>query len=88
MGTATDVGFVVGSEAIGRAVSGGKPTELSTLAWAPDRTLVATSGDMGVTIGRIRDMAPATDPNAPTVFPFFTVWQRANVGDPWRYVAE
>ncbi len=88
MGGADDAAFVVGSEAIGRTVSGGKPAEASTLVWAPDRTIVATSGDLGVTIGLIRETAPATDPKAPTVFPFFTVWQRASTNDPWRYVAE
>jgi len=36
----------------------------------------------------IRETAPGPDPNAPTVFPFFTVWQRASSADPWRYVAE
>jgi hypothetical protein len=50
--------------------------------------IVASSGDLGVTIGLIRETAPSTDPNAPTVFPFFTVWQRASPTDPWRYVAE
>ncbi len=88
MGGADDAAFVVGSEAIGLTVSGGKPSEASTLVWAPDRTIVATSGDLGVTIGLIRETAPATDPKAPTVFPFFTVWQRASTNDPWRYVAE
>lgn len=88
MGGANDAAFVVGSTAIGDTVSGGKPTEPSTLSWAPDRTVVATSGDLGVTIGRIRDNAPGPDPNAPTVFPFFTVWQRASPNEPWRYVAE
>ncbi len=88
MGGAKDAGFVVGAEAIGNTVSGGKPAEPSTLTWAPDRTIVASSGDLGVTIGLIRETAPGPDPNAPTVFPFFTVWQRASPADPWRYVAE
>jgi len=88
MGGANDAAFVVGSEAIGQVVSGGKPAEPSTLVWAPDRVIVASSGDLGVTIGIIRDTAPGPDPNAPTRFPFFTVWQRATPADPWRYVAE
>jgi hypothetical protein len=88
MGGPDDAAFVLGSEAIGRTVSGGRPAVPSTLSWAPDRTIVATSGDLGVTIGLIREHAPATDPNAPTLFPFFTVWQRASPNDPWRYVAE
>lgn len=88
MGGANDAAFVVGAEAIGNTVSGGKPAEPSTLVWAPDRVIVASSGDLGVTIGLIRDTAPGADPNAPTVFPFFTVWQRASPSDRWLYVAE
>ena len=88
MGGANDAGFVVGAEAIGRVVSGGKPAEPSTLVWAPDRVIVASSGDLGVTIGLIRDTAPGPDPKAPMIFPFFTVWQRAGPADPWLYVAE
>jgi len=88
MGGSDDAGFIVGAEAIGRFVSEGKPAEPGTLSWAPDRTIVASSGDLGVTIGLIREHAPSTDANAPTVFPFFTVWHRANPQDPWRYIAE
>jgi hypothetical protein len=88
MGGAKDPAFVVGAEAIGLIVSDGEPEEPSTLVWAPDRVIVASSGDLGVTIGLIRETAPGPDPNAPTVFPFFTVWQRASPADPWRYVAE
>ena len=88
MGGADDTAFVVGSEAIGEMVSDGKPAEASPLSWAPDRTLVATSGDLGVTIGLIRRNKPSADPNAPPGFPFFTVWQRRSPNDPWRYIAE
>ena len=88
MGGANDAAFVVGAEAIGHTVSDDKPAVPSTLVWAPDRVIVASSGDLGVTIGLIRETAPGPDPNAPTVFPFFTVWQRASPSDPWRYVAE
>lgn len=88
MGGPADAAFVVGPGAIGRLVSDGKPAAPSTLSWAPDRTIVASSGDLGVTIGLIRENAPRTDSNAPTTFPFFTIWHRASVDDPWRYVAE
>ena len=87
MGGANDAAFVVGSEAIGRAVSEGKPAEPSTLTWGPDRTIVASSGDLGVTIGLIRETAPQTGPNPP-VYPFFTVWRRADTSAPWLYIAE
>jgi hypothetical protein len=88
MGGPQNAAFVVGSEAIGDMVSDGKPAEPSPLSWAPDRTLVASSGDLGVTIGLIRRNTPSADPNAPPGFPFFTVWRRATVNDPWRYIAE
>ena len=88
MGGTDDAAFIVGSEAIGMFVSEGKPAEPSTLEWAPDRTIVATSGDLGVTIGLIRQKAPDAGSAAPQVFPFFTVWQRANPQEPWRYIAE
>ena len=87
MGGANDAAFVVGPEAIGRLVSEGKPAEPSTLAWWPDRTVVASSGDLGVTIGLIRETAPSAGPNPP-VYPFFTVWRRASTAEPWRYIAE
>ena len=79
--------FVVGSEAIGLAVSEGNPTEPSTLSWAPDRTIVATSGDLGVTIGFIRQNTPGAGTDAPTI-PFFTVWRRESTTAPWLYIAE
>ena len=50
MGGPGAAGFVIGSEAIGRAVSVGDPPGPSTVSWAPDRVIVASSGDMGVTI--------------------------------------
>jgi hypothetical protein len=86
MGGPNDAAFVVGSEAIGLSVSGGKPDLPSTLSWAPDRTIVAGSGDLGVTIGLIRQNASGGD--AAAVFPFFTVWRRAGPAEPWRYIAE
>jgi hypothetical protein len=88
LGGADNAGFVVGAEAIGMFVSEGKPAEPSTLVWAPDRTIVASSGDLGVTLGIIRETAPEAGSTAPTLFPFFTVWQRRGPQDPWRYIAE
>ena len=87
MGSANDAGFVVGPENIGRLVSAGEPATGSSVSWAPDRVIVSSSGDLGVTIGTIRPNAPA--PGSQRVgYPFFTVWRRASPGDPWRYVAE
>jgi len=87
MGEADDVTFVAGADAIGRSVSAGQPERGgSTLSWGPDQSLVASSGDLGVTIGRI-----VTHPvvgQEERVRPFFTIWRRAGPGEPWRYVAE
>ncbi|HSC30012.1 MAG TPA: serine hydrolase domain-containing protein [Vicinamibacterales bacterium] len=80
--------FVTGSEAIGRVVSEGSPPGGATISWAPDQVIVASSGDLGVTIGMIRPNAPAGDPKQPAGVPFFTIWRRASPADPWRYIAE
>jgi ketosteroid isomerase-like protein len=87
LGSPTEAGFVVGSEAIGRMVAEGSPPGGSAVSWAPDRVIVASSGDLGVTIGTIhRNAAPAA--GQPAAFPFFTIWRRAGPHAPWRYVAE
>lgn len=81
-------GFAVGPEAIRQVVAPpGSPAGPSPVSWAPDRrVLVASSGDLAVTIGTIRLNAPA--PGSPAAIPFFTVWRRAGPEAPWRYVAE
>ena len=79
-------GLVVGADNIARAVSAGQPATGSTVTWSPDRVIVASSGDLGVTIGMIRPNAPAA--GQPAAFPFFTIWRRPTSGAPWRYVAE
>jgi ketosteroid isomerase-like protein len=86
LGGPADAGLVVGAENIARTVSGGQPTRGSTLNWAPDRVIVASSGDLGVTIGMIRPNAPAA--GQPANFPFFTIWRRSSPTAAWRYVAE
>jgi hypothetical protein len=48
--------------------------------------IVASSGDLGVTIGMIHPNTPRA--GQPANFPFFTIWRRANPTAPWRYVAE
>jgi hypothetical protein len=74
--------FIVGSEAIGRAIGAGAPGNGSPVRWAPDTVLVASSGDLGVTIGFLRPNA--TPPAAP--IPFFTIWRRETTADRWLYV--
>ena len=86
MGGPMDVGFVVGSEAIGKAVGGGGAG--SPVSWAPDKVVVASSGDLGVTIGYIRPNAPPAGGSAAPRVPFFTVWRRASANAPWKYIAE
>jgi ketosteroid isomerase-like protein len=88
LGGPADAGFVVGASAIGLAVSDGKPNAPSPVSWAPEQVIVASSGDLGVTIGTIRPNARPADGTPGAAIPFFTIWRRAGTGDPWRYVAE
>jgi hypothetical protein len=76
--------FIVGAEAIGRAIGAGAPPPGSPVRWAPDTVLVASSGDLGVTIGYLR---PNASPDAAPI-PFFTIWRRVSLGDRWLYIAE
>ncbi len=87
LGGPNDTMFVVGSAAIGRAVSGGGPSRGSPVSWGPDHVIVASSGDLGVTFGMIRPNAPASAAQG-TDIPFFTIWRRESPTAPWRYVAE
>ena len=87
MGGPARAAFVVGADSIGAVVSQDEPDSGSSVSWAPDRVIVASSGDLGVTIGTI----VANEPDAAGTtakFPFFTVWRRDGVEEPWRYVAE
>jgi hypothetical protein len=85
MNMGREASFTFGNVEIGKGVGGPTPTQPSTLAWGADyRVMVASSGDLGVSIGFIRNKA---DPSAPP-FPFFTIWRRDSPTAPWRYVAE
>jgi ketosteroid isomerase-like protein len=86
LGRPDDPGFVTGSENIGRLVAEGLPEGTSPVSWAPERVIVASSGDLGVTIGWIVPNTPSAD--RPAKNPFFTIWRRASATAPWRYVAE
>lgn len=78
--------YLVGAEAIGRMVGEGEPPDGSSVSWGPDEAvIVASSGDLGITFGRIRSNDPGSD--SPP-FPFFTIWRRASPDAPWRYIAE
>jgi ketosteroid isomerase-like protein len=74
----------VGAEAIGNGLAGPEPG--SPVTWAADEHIVARSGDMGLTYGLLHVRQPSK--GQPATIPFFTVWARPKLGDPWRYVAE
>ena len=83
MGGPQRADFLFGPEAIGTGVGAGQ-TGPSTLTWGPDTVLVASSGDLGVTIGHI---LPRPEPGTgQRRIPFFTVWKK--VGGVWKFVAE
>jgi hypothetical protein len=77
-------GFSYGLDAV---VANFKEEGPAKIHWATERSFVASSGDLGVSIGVIR---PNTPPKAgePDGFPFFTVWKRDTANSPWRYIAE
>lgn len=81
--------FIVGNDRIGVGVGGGSQAPGSPVTWGPDvKTIVAASGDFGVTIGHIVPNALGADGKSQPGRPFFTIWRRDRVTDPWRYIAE
>lgn len=98
LGGPANPGFLIGNELIGREVGGPNPAEKTTINWSSDRVIVASSGDLGVSLGFIRLNPGASAPPAPPGVtlpppdprgsPFFTIWRRAGAGAPWKYVAE
>jgi ketosteroid isomerase-like protein len=87
LGPPTEAGLRVGVDNVARGVAGPDPLDKpSTISWGPDKSIVASSGDLGVTIGMIRPDAPAA--GQPAALPFFTIWRRPTTDAPWRYIAE
>jgi ketosteroid isomerase-like protein len=81
--------FIVGNDRIGVGVGGGSQTPGSPVTWGADvKTIVAASGDFGVTIGHIVPNAPGPDGKPQPGRPFFTIWKRDSLSAPWRYIAE
>ena len=76
--------FRVGLDAIATGFPEEGPAKIN---WSTEKSYVASSGDLGVSIGMIR---PNDPPKAgePDGFPFFTVWKREGPDQPWRYIAE
>ena len=84
MNIGSQPGFTFGNEAIAKGVDPNN-TGPSQLVWKSDHTvMVASSGDLGVSIGWIHQKS---DPNG-AGFPFFTIWRRESPTAPWRYIAE
>ena len=77
-------GFTYGLDAV---VAGFKEEGPAKIHWSTERSFVATSGDLGVSIGTIH---PNTPPKAgePDGFPFFTIWKRDTPSARWKYIAE
>ncbi|MDP9422745.1 MAG: nuclear transport factor 2 family protein [Pseudomonadota bacterium] len=73
--------FAIGLDAVTAGFREGEP---ATIHWYTERSYVASSGDLGVSIGTIKP----NDPKGGAGFPFFTVWRRDGPNEPWRYVAE
>ncbi|MGZ8348205.1 MAG: hypothetical protein ACXWUP_13950 [Allosphingosinicella sp.] len=70
------------------AITGGFPeTRESPVRWGTERSFVASSGDLGISIGTIHQNGPVPE-GRPASFPFFTIWRRDSPDAPWRYVAE
>lgn len=73
--------FTIGSTAI---AAGFDPGTTSPVVWNADHALVASSGDLGVTFGVIRQNAKPEAPGSA----FFTIWRRDGGKGGWRYIAE
>ena len=80
--------YLLGNEQIGGGVGSGAPPNTSPVNWGPEKTIVAASGDFGVTIGYIVPNKPGADGKIPPGQPFFTIWKRDSLKERWRYIAE
>ena len=80
--------FLLGNERIGSGIGSGAPPNTSPVNWGPEKTIVAASGDFGVTIGYIVQNKPGADGKIPPGQPFFTIWKRDSPKERWRYIAE
>ena len=78
-------GFSVGPAAV--AANFDPNVHTSPLHWSTEHSFVASSGDLGVSIGTIHTNAPGADGQIHS-FPFFTIWRRDRPDGPWRYLAE
>ena len=60
------------------------------IVWSSDTVIVASTGDLGVSIGRIRVIPRAAGDSVRPAGTqhFFTIWKRRTPADVWRYIAE
>jgi hypothetical protein len=86
LGGPNDTSFVVSAARIAEGVGAGE-TGVATVSWGAEQVIVASSGDLGVSIGFIVPDPDSTGGPSPR-FPFFTVWRRDSTPAPWLYVAE
>ena len=79
--------FFWGNEQISTSVGQNEASTGSSVNWGPDKAIVATSGDFGITLGYITRNAPGPDGKTPPPSPFFTIWKKDASGV-WKYIAE
>ena len=80
--------YLIGNQQVGSGIGSGTPTNSSPVKWGPEKTIVAASGDFGVTIGYIVQNKPGPDGKIPPGQPFFTIWKRDSPQVKWLYIAE
>lgn len=78
-----ETNFSIGPEAIGRIFP---EATTSPLRWASDRTWVAASDDLGLSVGTLRANGLPTA-ETPAEQPYFTIWRR-DLATGWRFIAE
>ena len=80
-------GIVIGLKAIGENQSGEEELGPAKIRWSASDAIAAASGDLGMTIGTIRQNGPPPE-GKPAEMHFFTIWMRDGAAQPWRYIAE
>ena len=78
-------GFAYGLDAV---VANFKEEGPAKIHWSTEKSFVASSGDLGVSIGSICPNESPANAKAQPCFPFFTVWKRDKPDAPWKYIAE
>jgi ketosteroid isomerase-like protein len=87
LGGADVATYLLGNQQVGSGIGSGTPTNSSPVSWGPEKTIVAASGDFGVTVGYIVQNKPPDGKTSPGQ-PFFTIWKRSSPNGKWLYIAE